>query len=1609
MGIIFISHSSRNNNGATKIRDWLRDQGWGETFLDLDPAHGLAPGQKWQEELKKAGERCSAVVVLISPDWVQSKWCQVEFLLASQLGKRIFGITIIPTPFAELPIELTAHYQIVDISDPAKEAEGLERLRFGLKRAGLDPNDFPWPPQNEPDRSPYRGLRSLEEKDAGIFFGRDAPITKGLDALRRIRDGAPERIMVVLGASGAGKSSFLKAGLLARLQRDEEHFIVLPTVRPERAALTGAHGLLDSLRLSSVSPCENLAARFAAIRQPVIERLQRSAEAARESPPPKPPTLVLPIDQAEELFASDNSENHAFMDLLRNAFAVDDNLVAIATIRSDSYASLQGEPRLVDVPRLPFDLPRLSLGAFKELIEGPGRLAKRAIAFEPELTDRLVADLDDADALPLLAFTLQRLVADYGEDGKLQLDDYERGLGGLNGAVSKAIEAAFAAAVADPSLPSERIAIEALARQALIPWLVRVDDSEGVPKRRVATLSELPGEARRLVSHLIDQRLLVTDVHAGEATVEVSHEAVLRHWTALRVWIDEERAHLRAAEGVRIAASQWRRHTSDTDAMHSESWLVHTGERLVEAEALLQRPDFARMLGDDGRGYLAACRAREQRQFARQRTLQHRIAAALAGVALVLVAFGYFAVAQSRAASRQVSIVLVDYARRAAANGEYERAMRFAALGARQGLLDVAEAAAAPMLARAAGSASLLRELPLHEEGEISLLQSSDGRRVLSWGEDGTVRVSDVASGAELGQQKHTGAAGAVFAPDGSRVLSWGGDGTARVWDAGSGREIARQTHERAVRGGVFSGDGRWVLSWGADETIRVWSTTSGAEIARYAHDDVRSAKFAEDGNRVLSWGFDGTARVWNATSGTEIARQTHSLPINGAEFAYDGLRVLSWGTDRTARVWSASSGTEIARQSHKREVYRAEFAPDGLRVLSWDEDGTMVVWNGASGAEIARYTHKGLLGAMFSADGQRVLTWGNDGTARVWNAKSGIEIARQTHKGQVLGAIFARDGERVLSWGDDGAALVWAVASSTEIARQTHTGTVAGARFARDDQYVLSWGADGTARVWAATSGAEIMRQTHKSEVAGAFFARDGRRVFSWSADGVLRVWDAWGAEIAHQGHQGRVNGAVFAADDRRVLSWGADGMTQIWVAASGMQIARQTHTGGAVGAVFAADGQRVLSWGADGIARVWSAASGVEIARQKHSSAVGGAFFAADGQRVLSWSEDGIARVWMAASGIEIAHQTHRGGVVGALFSVDGQRVLSWGKDGTARVWDSASGKEISRQTHTDWVRGAVFSPDGHHVLSWDDDVARVWDATSGAEIARQTDEVSDGGVFSPDGKRVLSWHFFTVRVWDASTGKKLGSQRHGQRIESVDGAVFSDDGQRVLSWGSDDVARVWAAASGTEIARQMHEDSVQGAVFDDAGQRVLSWDHAGSVRIWAATSGAEIARQTHTGSANGAVFAPGGKRVLSWSRDGTARVWAVDSGTEIARQTHIGAVLGAVFAADRQRALSWDDAGVMSVWDVSWSVPRTSNAALIAEVCERKLRGTDLPRGFTSDRSGETRAIDSVRRISVGDVLAAPLLRDRVGEDVCRAPTLTNLIGSKVSRLFDLASTR
>jgi tetratricopeptide (TPR) repeat protein len=640
MACLFISHSSLNNDRAVAVRDWLAENGWTDVFLDLDPKSGLAPGELWRHALAAAADRCEAVLFLISPQWIASSWCFNEFLLAKQLGKPIFPVIVADIDLSALPSEITADHQAVDL---IRDPYGWERLKHGLNRAGLDPETFPF----SPGRRPFPGFEPLTEQDAAIFFGRDAQIVRGLDRLRTMSEVKAERMLVILGASGAGKSSYLRAGLWPRLKRDDRNFVLLPVIRPDRAALTGRFGLFVALesalaetRVDSES-VRGLPRSRAGISDLVngspagFFRLLASLRAARVAALVndigKLPTIVIPVDQGEELFNEEGKQEASrFMELIAAASTQDLGVMIIVAMRSDSFPHLQNEPRLVTVRKAVLDLPALPVGSMRVVIEGPARVAKPPVKLDPDLVDALLEDSSGPDSLPLLAFTLGRMLQSYGAEGKLTLTQYDR-LGRLSGAVNAAVSEVLEQGMRLGGLPRDTAALDSLLRETFIPHLARVNKADQFV-RRIALRTELPARSLAAVDLLVEARLLVRDRRSsGDAdadVIEVAHEALLREWPALRGWLEADRQFLIGKDQLAEDIANWSNASSGQkdDALLSGLNLTRARQWLIER----QPQDF----NSEEREFIAASIARAEAASRRKRRL------GLAAACLLLVITG---------------------------------------------------------------------------------------------------------------------------------------------------------------------------------------------------------------------------------------------------------------------------------------------------------------------------------------------------------------------------------------------------------------------------------------------------------------------------------------------------------------------------------------------------------------------------------------------------------------------------------------------------------------------------------------------------------------------------------------------------------------------------------------------------------------------------------------------------------------------------------------------------------------------------------------------------------------------------------------------------------
>jgi formylglycine-generating enzyme required for sulfatase activity len=640
---LFISHSAKDNIHALAFRCWLMRRGWGEDdiFIDL---HDMQAGEKWRETLVRANVACDALLFLASPEALDSDECKREVRRAQDDRKDVVVAILRDVRLDDPRLKLWMDRQIMDLSaDPLEERVevehqarrhfiafnrlALEAIHAKLMDWGHAPDSFAWPPKERPNAQPYPGLDAFDELSAGIFFGREADIMSGIRDLRQMRHRGSPRLMVIEAASGAGKSSFLRAGLWPKLSRTAE-FVPLAIVRPAKGVITGPHGLGKGLEDWSArhrirrsagainagltagdatTGAATLAGFMSEAAKIVTEARSLAAEDAR---PPARPSMLIAIDQGEELFATeDAAESEHFIAMLGHLLAhPPDGLdpYAVITIRADSVNPLlQRVPQLgIDAPHMR-PLPPLSPSAYREVITRPAAVFARRVArldIEPALVETLIAKATGADALPLLAFTLQRMFDLYYKEQRLTVADYEA-MGGIEGSIDRAL--------AEGQKAAGNAGSQGSLRRLLIPGLATWDPVANAAKRLVPNEAEVVGGDRAslapLVNALVDKRLLTR----GAGTLEVAHEALLRR-PLIDGWLQEQKDALKLRDDVLREAKEW-----DEGGRNAEV-LVRRGERLQTASALGASDDYQSALAPAS-DYLKACRKLERTAHSRAR------------------------------------------------------------------------------------------------------------------------------------------------------------------------------------------------------------------------------------------------------------------------------------------------------------------------------------------------------------------------------------------------------------------------------------------------------------------------------------------------------------------------------------------------------------------------------------------------------------------------------------------------------------------------------------------------------------------------------------------------------------------------------------------------------------------------------------------------------------------------------------------------------------------------------------------------------------------------------------------------------------------------------
>ncbi|MEN3164460.1 tetratricopeptide repeat protein [Tistrella mobilis] len=598
---IFISHSNRDNDDATEIDARLKSAGFDNRFLDIDKHGGIQPGDDWERRLYHEVERAQAVVLIVTDNWLDSKWCFVEFTQARALGKAIFILILTATKEKIVGKDL----QHIDLT--AGRDVGLAWLVRRLTEITLQSRAHLDLPRGT---VPFPGLPAFEETQAAVFFGRDAEILDLMERLRQIRTSGGARLITLLGASGSGKSSLLRAGLVARLRYDRDNWIVCKPFRPEAEPVDR---LIDTLLLTlreagpGESPGDGEAERRwreALASATPGEALREIARALRRRAGALDAQILIPIDQAEELFTrAEPSKQRAFFALLDAALADDLPFVAIAALRSDHLGDWQTVDGL-SAPAVLHPLARMPLAHIGSLVRDPAKLVHLKV--DEEMIAALTADAESDDALPLIAFLLRRMYDTIGTDTAWTLAHYQA-MGDRRADRTPLQDAVRRAA--DDALPDLTDSQAAALREAFVSALVRVN-AEGGFVRKAARLADIPHEARPLLQRLVEARLLVTDIRAGadgsgpsETVIEVAHEALFRVWPRLSGWLDEARDFLIGKARLNQMFQDWQKlETSErrkgllSGIMldRARGWLAAYPHRFSDAErAFIEESDRA--------------------------------------------------------------------------------------------------------------------------------------------------------------------------------------------------------------------------------------------------------------------------------------------------------------------------------------------------------------------------------------------------------------------------------------------------------------------------------------------------------------------------------------------------------------------------------------------------------------------------------------------------------------------------------------------------------------------------------------------------------------------------------------------------------------------------------------------------------------------------------------------------------------------------------------------------------------------------------------------------------------------------------------------------------
>ena len=1233
---VFLSYNSADRTSVERLARHLKQVGL-EPWFDR---WSLTPGGRWQEEIEAGlNESASCAVIIGEHDIGDWERLELSVALIKAVTDRQFRLFPVLLPGIEefdpssLPPFLATRTW-VDLRPGLGSEHALKELTNAVLGLAFG-TDVSAPQPDGP--CPYVGLAAFEETDARYFFGRENYVQRVLERLRN------SRLVAVIGPSGSGKSSLVRAGVLPQVRAgalpgsDEWPVRVL---RPGSDPLVGlAASVLDLLPTPAMQTDLDRLGTDERTLHNATERVLVDAPSTRR--------VLIVIDQAEEIFTLCRAEadRRAFLAAVHHATAVPGGRTSVVlTLRADFYPKLAQFAAFAQfVQSHQMLIGGLAGDEIRQVIEEPARVV--GLEVEPGLVDTIETDVvREAGSLPLLQYALLETWR-RRRGHTLTLAGY-RDTGGVQRGLAERAEALYADLSPDG---------QAMARQLLLRLTQPGEGTEDT--RRRASARELSGDelAEEVVRRFVAERLLTTSGDGDATWVEISHEALIRGWPRLRGWIESDRQGLRIHRALTAAAQDWERLGRDPDALYR-------GGRLAEAQEW--RDSGSAWPNALESRFLDASAAVDRAARTAHRRRVQRTITALAAALAVISAVAVVAVVNGREATRQRDIAVSRQLAANAVNVLVADPSLSLALAMRA-YTTAPTAQAEEILRRATMESHAIASLPSGHGAVYSARLFGDGRSAVSTGADGKLRIWDVPTRQVIATiPGHDGIVTSVrISSDGKQLASSGADGAVALISV---PDYRRRVVVRMAGGYAtsvdFSPDGHRLAASLSDGSVRLVDTATDREVAslRLGDAPVFHVSFSPHGNAVVACGADGTAQIWDVATRTRTATlRGHAGPVLAAVFNPAGTRVVTAGADGKVRIWDAASGALVRSMTvDTQALYSVAVSPDGRRVAIADEDGLVRIWS-MDGIELAALTgHAGAVLDVGFDGGGRLISSGKDGTARVWEPNRDDASALPA-----TWAEYSPDGRRVVVGGSDGHVRVLAADGLVPQFDLAGPGGRSWPHFSPDGSRIVSAYENGAVMVWNARDGKQVADlHPQRAPVWSARLDPAGRQVLSGADDGTIVLSPLDGTPAQQLPSQsGSVNTVLFSSDGTTVVSAGGAGAIRLWKRGQPPRFLRG-HDGAVRALALNADGRLLASAGVDGTVRVWQMADGAPVATLRgHQGPVNSVAFAADG-RLVSTGDDGTVRVWdVAGTRLLVALPVNTGPGTSVAVSPDGRAVLT------------------------------------------------------------------------------------------------------------------------------------------------------------------------------------------------------------------------------------------------------------------------------------------------------------------------------------------------------------